>query len=406
MNYWLKNVRIETSYRKEKNWISGTETKKVAIEIKEGKFVRIVADGDFLPDPFVPVIDSNNQLILPGLIEKHCHLDKSKLGTPWRPVTPAKTIVECFEAEIPYLDSLSVPLEVRAQALIDLELVHGVTKFRTHVDVEPMTGLRHFDEVQALAQTKKFPIEIVVFPQHGLLRAHSSELVEEALKKGAQYIGGVDPYSLDGDYQASLAKTFRLAAKYKVGVDIHLHDRDEAGTKTIEEIIRLTKQYRMQNQVFISHAFGLNDFFAEKRQQVFTELAKEQIHIVSSVPITPATLPPIMELIDYGVQVHLDCDNINDCWSPYGDGSIQQRLARLGEIFDVKDQAELTQLLGLITDGVTTLDKAGKSSWPKVGDEATYILTQADCTAEFVARQNPVTTSVFQGEMIYQLESK
>ncbi len=51
------------------------------------------------------IIDGENQLLLPGLIEKHCHLDKSKLGTPWRPVTPAASLVERFETEIPQLDA-------------------------------------------------------------------------------------------------------------------------------------------------------------------------------------------------------------------------------------------------------------------------------------------------------------
>ena len=46
-----------------------------------------------------------------------------------------------------------------------------------------MTDLRYFDEVQALAQTKPFAVEIVVFPQHGLLRSDSVELVDQALAK-------------------------------------------------------------------------------------------------------------------------------------------------------------------------------------------------------------------------------
>lgn len=401
MNYWLKNVRIETGYTKVENWVSGTTTKTVAIEIKDGKFGQIIDSAEFSPSLSTEVIDGLNQLILPGLIEKHCHLDKSKLGSPWYPVTPAENIVERFESEIPYLDSLKEPIQTRAQKLIDLELPHGITKFRSHVDIEPMTDLRYFEAIKELADTKNFPIELVAFPQHGLLRSDASELVEEALKKGAGFIGGVDPYSLDGDYQASLAETFRLADKYHVGVDIHLHDRQEKGTKTMKEIIRLTRDYGLQNHVFISHAFGLNDFVGEERVRVFTELAKEQIHIVSSVPITPNTLPPIMELISYDVQVHLGCDNINDCWSPYGAGSLQRKLAQLGEMFGIKNQEDLTQLLGLVTDGRTTLDKNGQMSWPKVGDEASYLLTAASCAAEFVARETPVEQSAFKGKIIY-----
>ena len=66
------------------------------------------------------------------------------------------------------------------------------------------------------------------------------------------------------------------------------------------------------------HAFGLNAFIGDERDEVYDALAAEKIHINSSVPITPNTIPPIMELLRHGVNVHLGCDNIYDCWSPYG----------------------------------------------------------------------------------------
>ena len=60
----------------------------------------------------------------------------------------------------------------------------------------------------------------------------------------------------------------------------------------------------------------------------------------------------------------------------------------------MKDQDALTQLLGLVTDGVTTLDEQGQVNWPQVDAEATYLLTEAECAAAFVARQTPVEISV------------
>lgn len=400
MHYWLTNVRIETGYRYENDWVAGTESKTVAIEVMDGNFSQIIDQNLWHADGTSTVIDGQNQLLLPGLVEKHCHLDKSKLGTAWRPVTPAATLVERFESEIPQLDALPITITQRATNLIKQELATGTTQFRSHIDIEPMTELRYFDAIQTLRTHQVFPIELVAFPQHGLLRSHASDLVEVALQRGATFIGGVDPYSLDGDYQASLAETFRLATKYHAGIDIHVHDRGVAGTMTIREIISLTAQHQLQDQVFISHAFGLNDFTSSDRVSVFAELAKLKIHIVSSVPLTNNTLPPIKELLQAGVPVHLGCDNVYDSWSPYGDASLQQKLARLGEILGVKDQIDLTQLLGLVTDGLVPLTTDGKMQWPAVGMPATYLLTPADCTAEFVARQTPITQSAFAGNSL------
>lgn len=402
MDLWLTNVQLETSYLKEGDWSYGTKTENTAIGINDGKIAEIVPMTEWQASSEATIIDGGNQLLLPGLIEKHCHLDKSKLGTPWRPVTPAASLVERFETEIPQLDALPLSIKERGQALIDLELPHGAVMFRSHIDIEPMTQLRYFDAITELVAEQPFGSELVLFPQHGLLRSNAASLIEEALATGkASFIGGVDPYTLDQDYQASLRTTFELAQKGHVGIDLHLHDRQEAGRATVKEMIRLTKEFNMQGNVAISHAFGLNDFEGTERKEVFQVLADLEIHIISSIPISPGTIPPLKELQSYGVAVHIGCDNVYDSWSSLGDGSLQEKLARYLEIFAVKSQEDLTQALGLVTDGKVPLDKNGAQQWPKVGDSADFLLTPATCTAEFVARKGFVSKSFYQGTVVF-----
>ena len=204
-------------------------------------------------------------------------------------------------------------------------------------------------------------------------------------------------YKTFGNYKNSLAETFRLADKYQVGIDMHVHDCGDAGMLTIEEIIRLTKKYKMANRVFISHAFGLNDFTGSKRQATYQALAENGIQIVTSVPLDKDVIPPIMELLAANVKIHIGCDNDFDSWSPYGDGSIQEKLVRLGEMYNVKGQAELTQLLKLVTNGKTSLNMTGQLVWPQVNEPASFILTNASCSAEFVARKNKVNLVAKQG---------
>lgn len=400
MTFWLKNIKTETHYVYTDNWATGTATENIAILIDQGKFKKIIPMTQWTTPTDRPVVDGQGQLLLPGIIEKHCHFDKSKLGTPWHPVTPAETIEARFESEIPELDALELPIETRAQNLIDLEQAHGVVAFRSHVDIEPATGLRYFDAIQQKVQKDGLQAELVAFPQHGLLRSDSVALIEQALAKGAQYIGGVDPYTLDGDYQKSLATTFALAKKYHAGVDIHIHNRDEAGQKTFWELVRLTEIHKMQDQVYLSHGYGLNDLDHDERQKLFSKMAALKIHVVSNIPLEPNRLPPLDELQAAGVQVHLGCDNINDAWSSLGDGAITEKLARYLEIYRVSTQEGLTQALGLITDGVTPLDHSGQPVWPKPADKADFILTAASCSAEFVARKSPVQQSYVSGQRL------
>lgn len=403
MDFWLKNVTVETNFTEVKGWTNGTQTILMAIEIKNNCFAQFVPMTEFETAMITtPIIDAKNDLLLPGLVEKHCHLDKSKLGEPWYPVTPAKSLVERFETEIPQLDALPLSITQRAQNLITAEIKHGATNFRSHIDIEPMTELRYLMAIKTHVANAPYQTELVAFPQHGLLRSHASQLMEVALANGATFVGGVDPYSLDGDYQASLAETFRLATKYNAGIDIHVHDQGIAGTTTIKEIIRLTALNNMQNRVYISHAFGLNDFVGQERVTVFGQLAALNIHVVTSVPLEAGIIPPIKELLAANVAVHVGCDNVYDSWSPYGDGSLQQKLVRLGEMMGIKGQRELTQFLGLVTDGQVTLNLTGQQVWPKVGDDATFILTSATCTPEFITRQTKVNTSYNRGNLVFK----
>lgn len=167
--------------------------------------------------------------------------------------------------------------------------------------------------------------ELVAFPQHGLLRSKAYKEVHEALKNGASIVGGVDPESLDGDAHASLNQTFELAVRHNAPIDIHVHNRYEAGRKTVGEPIQYTKEANWQGKVTISHAFGLIDFVGEERQAVFHEMGALGMSVISSVPIN-GIIPPLVELEAAGVAVHLGCDNIYDSWSPFGTANILEKL--------------------------------------------------------------------------------
>lgn len=401
MDYWIDKVNMEVSYSVKNNWIFGSNVKTSAIHVIDGKFDEIISQTDFEKQNITAKFSANNALILPALIDKHIHLDKLKMGEPWQAIKPADSLVQRFEQEIPDLDNLPSTIKQRANKMIELEKTHGVIEIRSHVDVEPMTDLRYFNAIKKIKDNSDLNIEIVVFPQHGLLRSNSINLVKQALANGADFIGGVDPYSLDNDYEKSLKTTFELANEYQVGVDIHVHDRKEAGKTTILEIIKLTRQYNLQDKVYISHAFGLNDFIDQERIDVFEQLANLSIHIVTSVPLDANTIPPIVELISAGVKVHVGNDNVYDSWSPYGTGSLQEKLNRLGEMFDVTSQDNLTQLLGVATNGIVTLDHKGELAWPQVNDDANFILVNTSSSAEFVARQNPVQASYRAGLKVF-----
>ena len=126
--------------------------------------------------------------------------------------------------------------------------------------------------------------EIVAFPQHGLLRTKATNLIREALRFGAGFVGGVDPATVDGDIEASLQQMVELAVEGNAGIDLHLHDPDQLGTFTMKRLAQLTKEAGLQGKVAISHAFGLGDVSHSEAEEMADILRDAGITIVTSVP--------------------------------------------------------------------------------------------------------------------------
>ncbi|MBO0432486.1 amidohydrolase family protein [Enterococcus sp. DIV0660C] len=396
METLLKNVRVETNYLTTGDYIYGTATRTVDILFNQTAIVSVLDAGE-MSDSDRQVIDGKNALFLPQLREMHCHFDKSKLGIPWTPIEPAANIVERFTQEYDYLESAPLSFDERMKNLIHLELLHGATHFRSHIDVHPLVGQRYLEDAQKVlaAYTDKLAYELVAFPQHGLLRSNAYEEMKKALQNGATLVGGVDPISLDGNLEKSLTTTFDLATQFDVPIDLHLHERGDNARQTFAKIVALTEESGWNGKVTVSHAYGLKDLSASERKELFPRLAENNITIISSIPLNPV-IPPLTELRTAGVKTFIGCDNIYDCWSPFGNGDVMDKLTRYAEIFNLTSQKTLTESLELVTNQ-PLIEPDG---WVKVGMPANFTLVDATSTAEFVARKIPISASYFKGKKV------
>ena len=81
--------------------------------------------------------------------------------------------------------------------MLELLLQNGATNIRTHCNVDPIIGLGNLEATLAALETYKNRVfsRIVAFPQHGLLRSNSVQLVKDAMRMGAHLVGGRSSYS-------------------------------------------------------------------------------------------------------------------------------------------------------------------------------------------------------------------
>ncbi|HEX5531886.1 MAG TPA: cytosine deaminase, partial [Methylomirabilota bacterium] len=182
------------------------------------------------------VVDGQGGILLPALVDAHMHLDKTFWGLPWRAHGAGPTTRERIENERRLRRELALPTDVQAERLARQAVSRGTLHIRSHVDVDTEVGLRNFEAVMTARSRLRdtVSIQVVAFPQSGVVsRPGTAELLEQAVKDGAELIGGVDPTGIDGDAAGQLDVVFGIAGRHGAGVDIHLHDGGEEGAAQI-----------------------------------------------------------------------------------------------------------------------------------------------------------------------------
>ena len=318
---------------------------------------RIAQVGEGLAAPeCAAVVDGQGQLALPGLVDAHAHLDKTLWGLPWRPHTAGEGLAALIDNEHrgrAELRRRGVTVAQRAAGLLDTYVAAGTSHIRSHVDVDTVAGLDSLEGVMEArdAFADRVTIELVAFPQSGLLvRPGTAELLEAAVRAGADLVGGLDPAGFYHRPVEHLDTIFATAGRHGCGLDIHLHDGGELGAFTIDLILERTRALGLAGRVTISHAFALAEVPEPRRQRLVEGLADQRVSLATVAPGNRPPLP-LASLHAAGVAVGLGCDGIRDLWSPWGDGDMLGRAALLAWRAGARRDQDLAGALELATAG-------------------------------------------------------
>ncbi|PWB33888.1 cytosine deaminase [Pseudomonas sp. SDI] len=335
------------------------------------------------------LIDLEGQLVLPGFVDGHIHLDKSFVGDRWRPHQPVASLRERLAVE-KHLLSSAPPIVQRADALIRQAASFGTFAMRCHVDVDASTGL---DNLHAIMEAREhwrdlIDIELVAFPQAGVVSCPgTAQILDAAMAAGAQVIGGIDPSTLDGDAEAQLAIVFGIAERREVKIDIHLHEPEQIGIAQLQRIAERTLALGMQGRVAVSHAYALGEVTPDEVERIAAQLARADIAIMTNAP-GDCAFPPVLQLRKAGVRVFTGNDNIQDAWWPYGNGDMLQRAMLVGYRSGFYTDDDLYVALHMATEAGAQV--IGKTDYGlKVGNEASFVVLKAPNGAAAVAAAAP-----------------
>jgi cytosine deaminase len=370
------------------------------IGVQDGRIVAIertlAADG--------VAYDARGYLVCPGLIETHIHLDKSRIIDRCAPaerhaLSPVKAIA-------PLKKSMSVE-DVRTRAertLIDC-ILHGTTRMRTQVEVDPGIGMRGFDGVSSVVADYAWAIdiEICVFPQEGLNNyPGTEELLVEALRRGAKVIGGA-PRN-DSDPPKHIERIFALAREFDVDIDMHLDVGPTPEPMYIHRVRELTERYKRGGRVVVGHMAKLSLLPPKEVTSLARQLADSGI----AVTVLPATDLFLMGrdqdhnvrrgvadanlLLAQGVNCSLSSNNVLNPATPYGDCSLLRMANLYANVLQLDRPSELRACFEMLTERSARLLNLNDYGFA-IGRPADFVIINAQSPEQAVAEiAQPVAT--------------
>ena len=285
------------------------------------------------------VIDAGGRLVSPPFVDPHFHMDATlSLGQPR--LNRSGTLLEGI-ALWGELKPLLTREEVVSRALryCDLAVAQGLLHIRSHVDVcdDRLLAVEALLEVRDRVRPY-IDLQLVAFPQDGLLRAPDAEKnLLRALDMGVDIVGGIPHFERTmQDGAASVERLCEIAAERGLRVDMHCDESDDPMSRHIETLAQQTVRFGLQGRVAGSHLTSMHSMDNYYVSKLLPLMAEADIHAIPN-PLINMTLQGrhdtypkrrgltrIPELRSLGINVALGQDCCMDPWYSLGNADMLQ----------------------------------------------------------------------------------
>jgi cytosine deaminase len=376
------------------------------VRIVDGSIAGILPAGT-IPEADETLIDGRDRILLPSFADVHVHLDSTRIGLPFRPHTGTPGVWGMMLNDRAHWREAEASIAERTTETLGQMIARGTTSVRSYAQVDVDARLERLEGVLAAkeAHRDRATVEVIAFPQAGLLREEGSfELLEEAMRQGADVVGGIDPCLLDRDPAKHLDLVFGLAERYNAPIDIHLHEPDQLAKFSAELIVERTRALGMTGRVTISHGYGLGQLPHVQLVPLLEQFAELDIAWATIAPATPL---PTLLLAEHGIRLGLGEDGQRDYWSPYGNADMLDRTWQMAFTNNFRRDEDVEHCVAIATIGGRSvlgtapalrgsLDRPGLA----VGDPADLQLVPGETVTSAVMDRLPDRTVIFRGTVV------
>lgn len=373
---------------------------------------RIAAVAPSIAADAAMVLPAHGRLLTAGLVETHVHLDKTCIldRCPAAEGSVAEAVRLTARAK---RDFTADDVYARGRRTLERAIGWGTTRMRTHVEVDPVIGLRGFDGVAALARDHAWAIdvELCVFPQEGLTDSPETDaLLIEGLRRGARAIGAA-PY-IDRDPRGQIDRIFELAQAHDVEIDMHLDMGDSTAGMQIDYVCAKTEAMRRGGRVAVGHMTQASLLPPDALDALARRLADAGV-AVTVLPATdlflsgrahghavPRGVLPLARLRAAGVTCSVSTNNVLNPFTPYGDANLLRMANLYANVCHVGRPEEMADCLAMVTDAAARLLRADGYG-VREGAAADLVLFDAPDEAASVAELAPPLWGMKAGRMTF-----
>lgn len=355
-------------------------------------------------------VDGRGRILIPSFSDVHVHLDSTRIGLPFREHTGRPGVWGMMSNDRENWRNAEIGINERVAGTLERMIARGTTRVRSYAQVDVDCKLEKYEAVAAAKEkfANEAEVQIMVFPQAGILLEPGTEkYLEDALKAGADVMGGIDPCELDRDPVRHLDVVFGLAEKYQTEIDIHLHEHGTQGVFSADLIAERTRALGMQGKVTISHAYELGSVNEATSRRLIDTFAELDIAMTSVAPSTSNHLS-LAALTEAGVRFGLGEDGQRDYWSPYGNCDLLDRTWQLAFVNGFRKDELIEHCLAVATIGgasimspdVPRLASVADRPGVAVGDRADLVLVDGETVVSTIMDRGNDRTVIHDGRVV------
>ena len=358
-------------------------------------------------------IEAQGNLATESFVNPHLHLDKvftltqlddlvmgdyqsDSMGKAMAAIERAADVKQTYDRDV---------IVEHVRKVLGWAAANGNTHIRAFADVDNQAKLVG---VEALIQAREefkgtVELQVVAFPQDGVVREPgAAELVREAMKMGADLVGGIPwiEYT-ESDAQSHIDQMFEIALEFEAGVSMLVDDAGDPGLRTLEMMAIKTLETDWHGKVLAHHARAMALYPTPYFQKLAALLTQAEIAIVSD-PHTGPLHARVSELRQEGVVVCLGQDDISDAYYPYGQNNMLEVAFLASHLLWMTTRDNMEVLYDMVTtDAAAAMGIQDHSL--EVGSPANLIVLQQPDVLEALRFHQPPMVVISGGRLVEDL---